>query len=94
MEVRRVGAGVPAQTTPAQKQQQAGQDLEARFLKSLLGEMRRAGGNAMAGGSSGQVYQEMFDEALARELAQRPGIGLGEMLKENVLKIAKSTAEE
>ena len=94
MDVGRVGAGVPAQTTPDQKLQQACQDFEALFLKSLLGEMRRAGGNAMAGGSSGQVYQEMFDEALARELAQRPGIGLGEMLKENVLKIAKSTAEE
>ena len=94
MEVRRVGAGVPAPPPPAPQLQQACQDFEALFLKSLLGEMRRAGGNAMAGGSSGQVYQEMFDEALARELAQRPGIGLGEMLKENVLKIAKSTAEE
>ena len=94
MEVRRVGARRPGQTPPHHKIQQASHDLEARFLKRRLGEMRRAGGNAMAGGSSGQVYQEMFDEALARELAQRPGIGLGEMLKENVLKIAKSTAEE
>jgi Rod binding domain-containing protein len=69
--------------TPAPRKdsavEQACQEMEALFLKQLLAAMRRAGGSMM-NGPGGEVYQELFDQELSRQLAQASALGVARML--------------
>ena len=60
---------------------EAATELEAYFIKVLLGEMRKTlSGDSLFGGSSGDGYRALLDDALARHAARSGGIGLADQL--------------
>lgn len=75
-----------------QKLKKACQDFESFFLYYLLKQMRQAtfGGGLLEQTRPMQLYQGMFDEAIADKIAKSKGIGLSQMLyeqiKQNLLK--------
>lgn len=61
----------------------AARDFEAYFMRALLKEMRKTVPQTSSEGASGyarDLYEDMYDEALAGVLAQRGGIGLADVL--------------
>lgn len=70
-----------AESDPAALKQVAEQ-FESLFLESMLKSMRKASMGDPIFGASNQdaLYQQMFDQQLAREVSGGPGIGLAEML--------------
>lgn len=57
-------------------------DFEAIFLQYLIREMRASvpKDDLFDGGFQEEVFMSLFDESLAKELAKRGGIGIGDML--------------
>ena len=53
------------------------QEFEAIFLAQLLKGLRRTVPGAEERSHSAEMYEEMFDERLAGELARAGGMGLG-----------------
>jgi murein DD-endopeptidase MepM/ murein hydrolase activator NlpD len=67
-------AAHPQKADPAQV---AGKQLEAFFLRQLLGEARpQSGGD---GGFAGDTFKQMFDEAVADKMSSAGGIGLADL---------------
>lgn len=60
--------------------------FESYFVQSLLKEMRKGiKKEGQAGSDFGAgMYQSMFDEAIANNIAERGGIGLAEVLLKNL----------
>ncbi|HEX2999137.1 MAG TPA: rod-binding protein [Armatimonadota bacterium] len=73
-----------ASSTPVQKPDatavRACQDFEAMFIKQMLSEMHRSGGNMMGKGPAGDIYQDLCDEELSHGLSRAGGIGIAQML--------------
>ena len=63
---------------------EACQDFESIFLYFLLKQMRSTVPKTgfISGGKAEEVFQQMLDEELAKEMAKAGGIGLGKMLEE------------
>ena len=60
---------------------EAAGELEAYFLKVLLAEMRKTlSEDKLLGGSSGDGYRALLDDALARHAANAGGIGLADQV--------------
>ncbi|MCC6446104.1 MAG: rod-binding protein [Armatimonadetes bacterium] len=70
----------------------AAQDFEAVFLHHMLREMRRTAPDSglLGGGATEGLYRDMLDQALAERLAERGGLGLGEMLYQQLSKEASA----
>jgi murein DD-endopeptidase MepM/ murein hydrolase activator NlpD len=64
----------------------AASQLEAFFLRQLLAEARPAGGGAIDGGFAGDTFKQMLDEAIADKMAARGGIGMAEMMAQQLAK--------
>jgi flagellar protein FlgJ len=59
----------------------ASQDIEAIFLKQLIGEMRKGQTEGIFGKSiESQMYSDYLDEAVAQKIATARGIGIAETL--------------
>ncbi len=59
----------------------AGQQLEAFFLRRMLAEMRASVGEGMlSGGYAGKMFQEMLDEAMAEDISTTGGLGIAELV--------------
>jgi len=71
-----------------QKLKKAAQSFEGFFISMLFEKMQKtAGGKGMFGkGTSGEVYGQLFNQALGDKLAAQQGIGLSKMLMENLYK--------
>ena len=82
-------AGAPAMT-PAQHRQlrDTAREVESIFLSQMLKTMRQASpnGQALLSGTGQRVYQEMMDEQLGRALAKGGGLGLADLLVNDVLR--------
>lgn len=65
---------------------EAAKEFEAYFLQYLLKGMRRTvpKGGLIDTGFAGDIYQEMYDERLAEEMAGAGGIGLADLLVEQL----------
>lgn len=70
-------------TAPASdvRVKRAAEDFEAILLGQLLKGLRRTVPQGDEVSSTRQMYNEMFDEALATEIAHRGGIGLADMIR-------------
>ncbi|HHY47238.1 MAG TPA: hypothetical protein GX506_08090 [Firmicutes bacterium] len=66
------------------------QDFESIFLQYLIREMRASvpKSGLFGGGFSEEVFLSLFDENLAKEMARRGGIGIGEMLQRQLSRSA------
>ncbi len=70
---------LPSTTAPTATD--AGQQLEAFFLRRMLAEMRASVGEGMlSGGYAGKMFQEMLDEAMAEEISTTGGLGIAELM--------------
>lgn len=80
-------AAEPAQGAGAAKDTaQAARMLEAYFLRRVLAEVRESSdGGLLQQGFGGQVFREMFDEALADRMADSGGVGLAKVVEEQLL---------
>ncbi len=77
---------VPQNVEKIEDMKKGAKAFESYFVQSLLKEMRKGikkEGEAGAGFGAG-MYQSMFDEAIANNIAERGGIGLAEVLIKNL----------
>ncbi len=60
----------------------AAQQFEAMFVETLLKSMRATtpGNSLLGNGNDAQLYQQLFDQQMAENIASGPGIGLAELL--------------
>ncbi|HEY4175572.1 MAG TPA: peptidoglycan DD-metalloendopeptidase family protein [Kofleriaceae bacterium] len=65
--------------TKAKQAKQAGQQLEAFFMRTLLAEARPQGGAGPDSGFAGDTFKQMLDEALSDKMSAAGGIGLAGM---------------
>lgn len=68
------------------KLKKVSQDFESIFLVYLLREMRKTipKSGFLDGGVANDIFREILDEKLAGEVAKSGGIGLGELLYEQL----------
>lgn len=57
----------------------AGEGIEAMFVRQLLGEMQK-GTKLFGEGQAGSVYGDLFNEALAKQVAGRGAFGIADMM--------------
>lgn len=63
------------------KVRKATQDVEAIFLKQLIGEMRKSSKEGMFGkGIEGEMYADFLDEAVAQAMSRGRGVGMAKQL--------------
>lgn len=74
--------GQTADTSKENDLKKACTDFEAIILKQLLTAMRNTvpKGGLMDGGYAQEMYQSMYDEGLANDMASGKGIGLADAL--------------
>ena len=58
----------------------AGEGIEAMFVRQLLGEMQK-GTKLFGEGQAGSVYGDLFNEALAKQVASRGAFGIADMME-------------
>jgi len=65
-----------------EKLKKACTDLEALFIHQIFKSMRQTipKTGLLGGGSEEEIFQSLFDQELSRSLAQRKGMGLGQMI--------------
>lgn len=68
---------------------EACKDFEAIFLTYMLQKMRQTipKSEFLDGGKGEEIFESMQDEAIAQQMAKRGGIGLAEMLYNELSKI-------
>lgn len=74
--------GQPTDTPEEKKLKKACQDFEAIIMQQLLSTMRKSvpKDELLGSGYAQDMYQSMYDESLAREMASGKGIGLADTL--------------
>lgn len=61
--------------------------IESMFLKDLLATMRKSVGKTSLGkGYGSELYQDMFDQALAESASKTGSLGIGAMVKRDFSK--------
>jgi murein DD-endopeptidase MepM/ murein hydrolase activator NlpD len=76
---------VARSSRPADDRAEAARQLEAFFLRRLLAEARPAGGDPLVGGGfAGETFKEMLDEQLADKMSQAGGVGLAQIVGEQM----------
>ena len=81
----RGGAGLDKDVREA-RLRRACLEFESLFVAHMLKAMRKtvSEGGAIGESNEGKIFKSMFDEKLALGIAQGGGIGLGEMLFEQI----------
>ncbi len=69
-------------TDDLKRLKESAESFESFFIYSLLKEMRKSipEGGLLDSGVGKEVYQYMFDEAIAKKMSEAGGIGLSKML--------------
>lgn len=57
----------------------AGEGIEAMFVRQLMSEMQK-GTKLFGEGQAGSVYGDLFNEALAKQVAGRGAFGIADMM--------------
>lgn len=72
------------------------QEFESLFLHYLLKEMRDTipKSDLLDCGQAERIYTSMYDEQLSKELAQKGGVGLAQMLEKSLLKYHNTQVNE
>lgn len=59
----------------------ATKDIESIFLKMMISQMRKAGGQGLLGkGFEAQMYSDFLDQSVAQEIASGGGVGIARLL--------------
>jgi flagellar protein FlgJ len=66
---------------PGAKAADAAQGFEAMLLTQLIKGLRKTVPESPDSTAAGQMYQELFDEQLAQEVARNGGIGIARILE-------------
>lgn len=77
-------AAEPAVQSKLKKLDDASRQVEALFLKDLIGQMRKGLGATQDSGPMGAFAQDMMDQQLAESMGKSGGIGLAKMLYKNL----------
>ncbi len=81
-----------AKTQSPQALREAARQFESLFTKMMLKSMREASfGDSMTGSDTTEFYQDMHDTQLAVELSKGRGMGLAEMLVQQLTKSGQVT---
>lgn len=88
--------GQTADTTKEAELKKACHDFEAIILQQLLSAMRKSvpKGGMTENSYSQDMYQSMYDESLAREMASGQGIGLADALFRQLSPPPKTTDKQ
>ncbi len=91
MEIGTVGAYTSSSSLEGKKAalKRACKEFESLFSAYLLKTMRSSVLRAEAPEHAREVYETMFDEAVAREISYSGAIGLGEMLYEQLVSLVE-----
>ncbi len=72
----------------------AAKGVEAMFVKSLMAEMQK-GTKLFGEGQGASIYADLFNEALAKQVADRGAFGIADlMVRQGTPKILAETAAE
>ncbi|WP_309723397.1 rod-binding protein [Armatimonas sp.] len=88
MQVNLPGASTASMTSMAQAGtklttvKEAAEQFESLFVGQLLEAMHRTApkGGAIQHGSGEEMFRQMFDQEISQRIAQRGGLGIGEIL--------------
>lgn len=69
-----------------QKLKKATQGVEAMFLKDLLSAMRKGMPDSLSKMPGGEIYRDMFDQAVADSLSSKGTLGIGKVLYDQLSK--------
>lgn len=58
---------------------QASKGVEAMFVKQLLGEMQK-GSNLFGEGQGSAIYSDLFNDAIAKQVADRGAFGIADLM--------------
>lgn len=78
--------GIAAKQIKLEKLHKATCDFEAVFVKQLLGQMRQSltEGSLMGDSQQGQIYQDMMDTAVAKQVSDSGQFGLSRVLNQRL----------
>ena len=62
----------------------AGRQLEAQFVQLVMKEFRKALPKELAGGKAGEMFSELFDQEIAKRLAEGGQLGLAEVIDDQM----------
>ncbi len=84
-----------ARVEPTKAVQEVAQQFESLFVGMMLKAMRDAvPRDSLLSSSQIDSYQEMFDKQLALDLSQRGGIGLAELIEQQITAGASLATQE
>jgi Rod binding domain-containing protein len=80
------GAALMGQVEPKLDQlRKSTQDLEAVFMKDLISAMRKSVPKTEVGtGFGSEIYEDMFDQALAQSSSKSGAMGIGKLIFERM----------
>ena len=88
--------GKTADTPKEAELKKACKNFEAIILQQMLTAMRRTvpKDGLLQGGYAGDMYQSMYDEGLAKQMASDRGIGLADTLYQQLSGVAQTSHHE
>jgi Rod binding domain-containing protein len=88
----RVGT-VPAERPRPNSARDASQEFESLFIAKLFEAMRKTApeGGVLAASGGEQMFRSMMDDEISRQIAHAGGLGLGDMLYQQ---LSRDTAAE
>ena len=81
LDLARLGQLQARAARPGAKAADAAQGFEAMLLTQLIKGLRKTVPESPDATAAGQMYQELFDEQLAQEVARNGGIGIARILE-------------
>ena len=74
-------AAKPTQSAEREELAQAAKAFEAIFVRNLIGKMRSTGfGDQLTGSQAVDQFREMSDARMADDMAEKGGLGIAQML--------------
>lgn len=88
-------AKTPPQETETKRLKDACDSFEALFMQQMLKQMRATvpKDGMFSGGSAEQIYSEMLDAELSKEMAGSGGLGISRLLFEHMMATQKIPTE-
>lgn len=63
---------------------EAAKGFEGYFIQLMLQEMRKTVPKTEKSGFGDDIFESLFDQALAQKMAENPGIGLAKQIRESL----------
>lgn len=82
MEINNINMNTQTKPQRPDDLKRATKEFEAFFLTQMLKVMRESvpKDGLLSGGKGGEIYTSMLDDALSKEMADRGGIGIGQLM--------------